>query len=147
MAASGYCMVNDVSERDWQLRWGGQWGKGKSFDSFMPVGPWLVTPEDLGNPQAVSLNLSVNEGTMRRGNSADMIFDIDTLISYVSGFTTSEPGDLIITGTPAGVGAGMRPERFLKAGDQVEMTADRLGTRRHRVDASIEGAHTWSRSL
>jgi 2,4-diketo-3-deoxy-L-fuconate hydrolase len=82
----------------------------------MPVGAWLVTPEDLGDPQAVSLNLSVNGETMQRGNSADMIFDIDTLISYISGFTTLEPGDLIITGTAAGVGAGMRPERFLKAG-------------------------------
>jgi 2-keto-4-pentenoate hydratase/2-oxohepta-3-ene-1,7-dioic acid hydratase in catechol pathway len=132
---AGYCLVNDVSERHWQLERGGQWGKGKSFDSFTPVGPWLVTADEVGDPQALELSLDVNGERMQSGHTAEMIFSVHTIISYLSQFMTLQPGDLIITGTPAGVGLGMTPPRFLKKGDTVAMAATSLGTQLHRVTA------------
>lgn len=132
---AGYCLVNDVSERHWQLERGGQWGKGKSFDSFTPVGPWLVTADEVGDPQALELSLDVNGERMQSGHTAEMIFSVHTIVSYLSQFMTLQPGDLIITGTPAGVGLGMTPPRFLKKGDTVAMAATALGTQLHRVTA------------
>lgn len=130
---AGYCLVNDVSERAWQMEHGGQWGKGKSFDTFAPVGPWLATANGMRDPGNIALNLDVNGEPMQRGNTADMIFDIDAIISYVSAVITLHPGTLIITGTPAGVGMGMKPPRYLKEGDIITMSADGLGTQRHVV--------------
>jgi ureidoglycolate lyase len=132
---AGYCLVNDVSERYWQMERGGQWGKGKSFDSFTPVGPWLVTADEVGDPQALALSLDVNGQRMQNGNTAEMIFSVHTIVSYLSQFLTLQPGDLIITGTPAGVGLGMTPPRFLQKGDTVAMAATALGTQQHRVTA------------
>jgi 2-keto-4-pentenoate hydratase/2-oxohepta-3-ene-1,7-dioic acid hydratase in catechol pathway len=129
---AGYCMVNDVSERAWQIERGGQWGKGKSFDTFTPVGPWLVTGDEL-DPNALDLNLQVNGQTRQHGNTSDLIFDVDTVVSYVSQFMTLMPGDLIITGTPAGVGLGMKPPKYLADGDVVDMSVTGLGTQRHAV--------------
>jgi len=129
---AGYCMVNDVSERAWQIERGGQWGKGKSFDTFTPVGPWLVTGDEL-DPNALDLNLQVNGQTRQQGNTSDLIFDVDTVVSYVSQFMTLMPGDLIITGTPAGVGLGMKPPKYLADGDVVDMSVTGLGTQRHAV--------------
>jgi 2-keto-4-pentenoate hydratase/2-oxohepta-3-ene-1,7-dioic acid hydratase in catechol pathway len=133
---AGFCMVNDVSERDWQMKKGGQWGKGKSFDTFSPVGPWLVTRTELTDPHALQLKLSVNGQQMQNGSTADLIFDVDVIVSYVSQFMTLFPGDLIITGTPAGVGLGMNPQRFLSAGDVIDMTITGLGAQRHTVVAA-----------
>ncbi|WP_175108606.1 fumarylacetoacetate hydrolase family protein, partial [Pararobbsia alpina] len=105
---AGYCLVNDVSERAWQIERAGQWGKGKSFDTFTPIGPWLVTGDEV-DPNALDLSLKVNGQIRQHGNTSDLIFDVDTIVSYVSQFMTLMPGDLIITGTPAGVGLGMKP--------------------------------------
>ncbi len=132
---AGYCMVNDVSERDWQINRGGQWSKGKSFDTFTPVGPWLVTPSSAGDLHALELELSINGVRKQHGTTADMIFDVASLVSHLSEVTTLYPGDLIITGTPAGVGLGMSPQQFLKAGDVVDMQITGLGTQHHKVVA------------
>ncbi len=133
---AGYCLVNDVSEREWQLNRGGQWSKGKSFDTFCPVGPWLVTPSSAGNVRALELTLSVNGVQKQRGTTADLIFDVESVVSYLSEVTTLYPGDLIITGTPAGVGLGMSPQQFLKAGDVVDLQISGLGTQRQKVVAA-----------
>jgi len=130
---AGYCLVNDVSERAWQMERGGQWGKGKSFDTFAPVGPWLVTASELKDPQNIKLELDVNDEPMQRGNTSDMIFTVDAIISYVSSYKTLFPGDLIITGTPAGVGMGMKPPRYLKEDDVITMRSSGLGRQRHLV--------------
>ena len=130
---AGYCMANDVSERDWQMNRAGQWGKGKSFDTFTPVGPWLVTRSSMEDPQSLRLELSVNGVRKQYGSTTDMIFSVAEIVSYVSEFMTLAPGDLIITGTPAGVGMGMAPPEFLKTGDLLEMSITGLGTQRHRV--------------
>jgi ureidoglycolate lyase len=132
---AGYCMVNDVSERDWQLSRGGQWGKGKSFDTFTPMGPWLVTTDELAQPRELALTLEVNGERRQHGKTADMIFGVDEIVSYCSRFMTLKPGDLIITGTPAGVGLGMRPPQYLKDGDVVDMRITGLGTQHHKVRA------------
>jgi ureidoglycolate lyase len=132
---AGYCLVNDVSERAWQLEREGQWGKGKSFDTFAPVGPWLVTADELVNPQNIVLELDVNGKAMQRGNTADMLFNVHTIISYVSSYMTLQPGTLISTGTPSGVGLGMKPPCYLKKGDVISMTAQGLGKQRHLVVA------------
>jgi 2,4-didehydro-3-deoxy-L-rhamnonate hydrolase len=123
---AGYCISHDVSERDFQLKRSGQWVKGKSCDTFNPVGPWLV-PADAINPSALSLKLWVNGQLMQNGNTKDMIFNVPYLVWYISQFMTLEPGDLISTGTPAGVGLGMKPPQYLKAGDKVELEIDGLG--------------------
>ena len=131
---AGYCVANDVSERVYQLeRSGGQWGKGKGFDSFGPLGPWLVTADEVADPQQLGLWLKVNGETMQTGNTADMIFSCAFLVSYCSRIMTLEPGDIIITGTPPGVGMGMKPPRFLQAGDVVELGIDGLGSQRQVV--------------
>ncbi|MGG7645533.1 fumarylacetoacetate hydrolase family protein [Rhodovulum sp. YNF3179] len=132
---AGYCAVNDVSERAFQIERAGQWTKGKSCDSFGPVGPWLVTPDELGDPQAVDLWLDLNGQRMQSGNSARMIFTVAQIIAYLSDFMTLAPGDIIATGTPPGVGMGMDPKRFLRPGDVVELGADGLGVQRQEVVA------------
>ncbi|CAB3807726.1 fumarylacetoacetate hydrolase family protein [Pararobbsia alpina] len=132
---AGYVMVNDVSERHWQVERGGQWSKGKSFDTFTPVGPWLASASELESG-SLELKLDVNGAARQRGNTADLIFDVDTIVSYCSHFMTLRPGHLIITGTPAGVGFGMTPRTYLAHGDVVDMSITGLGTQRHLVRAA-----------
>lgn len=132
---AGYMAFNDISERDWQQKRAGQYTKGKSGDGFAPMGPWLVTPDDVGDPQALGLTLRVNGEIKQDGRTSDMIFGVRFLISYLSQFFTLHPGDIIATGTPAGVGAGMTPPQFLSAGDRVEMQIDHLGTQDFEVVA------------
>ncbi|WPB58085.1 fumarylacetoacetate hydrolase family protein [Xylophilus sp. GOD-11R] len=134
---AGYCLANDISERAWQIeRGGGQWGKGKGFDSFGPVGPWLVTRDEVPDPQKLDLWLSLNGERMQSGNTATMIFNCAELVSHCSEVMTLEPGDLIITGTPPGVGLGFKPPRFLKAGDVMELGIEGLGAQRQTVVAA-----------
>ena len=131
---AGYLLHNDYSERSFQLERGGQWVKGKSADTFAPLGPWLLTADAMGDPMALPIWLTVNGEPRQAGTTADMIFDVPTLVAYVSEFMTLLPGDVISTGTPAGVGLGMRPEpRYLVAGDVVELGIHRLGTQRQHV--------------
>ncbi|HWU71942.1 MAG TPA: fumarylacetoacetate hydrolase family protein [Sphingomonas sp.] len=133
---AGYVLVNDVSERFNQKERGTQWSKGKGHDTFCPTGPWLVTPDEIGDPQDLAMTLDVNGVRMQTGNTKTMIFDLGELISYVSEYVTLLPGDLLITGTPPGVGEGKKPEKiFLKAGDVMELAIDRLGRQRQTVVA------------
>jgi 2,4-didehydro-3-deoxy-L-rhamnonate hydrolase len=135
-SVSGYVLANDVSERAFQMERGTQWDKGKGCDTFGPAGPWLVTPDEVGDPQSLSLFLDVNGRRMQTGTTRDMIFTVRQLIAYVSQFMTLYPGDLLITGTPAGVGLGQKPEPiFLKAGDVMHLGADKLGEQTQRVVA------------
>lgn len=127
---AGYCLHNDVSERAFQLERGGTWDKGKGCDTFAPLGPWLVTKEEIGNVNNLSLWLSVNGKKMQDGNTANLIFNIPYLVSYVSQFMTLLPGDIISTGTPAGVGMGSNPQLFLKDGDVIELGIEGLGVSR-----------------
>lgn len=130
---AGYCTINDVSERAYQLEQGGQWIKGKSAPGFGPVGPWLVTADAVGDPQNLALNLSVN-GTMHQSSStSDMIFSVAEIIAYMSRFMRLMPGDIIATGTPEGVGLGLNPPQFLRDGDVVELSVAGLGTQRQVV--------------
>ncbi len=124
---AGYALHNDYSERAWQLERGGQWVKGKSADTFAPLGPYLVTKEEVPNPNALHLWLSVNGERLQDSNTDDMIFNVPTLVSYISQFMTLLPGDVISTGTPAGVGLGLKPPRYLKPGDVVELGIEGLG--------------------
>jgi len=134
---AGYCVANDVSERHYQLaRSGGQWGKGKGFDTFGPLGPWLVTADEVPDPQDLHLWLKVNGEPMQDGSTREMIFSCAFLVSYCSRLMTLEPGDVIITGTPPGVGMGMKPPRFLQIGDVVELGIDGLGQQRQEVRAA-----------
>ena len=138
---AGYALHNDYSERVFQLERGGQWVKGKSCDTFAPVGPFLATSDEIANPQALPMWLTVNGDTRQRSSTANMIFSVKTLVSYVSQFMTLLPGDIISTGTPAGVGLGMKPEpQYLNAGDVVELGIDGLGQSRQRVVAYGAGA-------
>jgi len=130
---AGYCLANDVSERDWQIKRNGQWSKGKSFDTFGPIGPWLVTTDELTDPQKLEMELKVNGEVRQHSNTADMIFPVATIVSYLSQFMTLLPGDVVITGTPAGVGLGMKPQQFLKKGDVVTLRIDQLGTQTQKV--------------
>ena len=130
---AGYCLANDVSERDWQTKRGNQWGKGKSFDGFGPIGPWLVTTDELPDPQTVPISLSVNGELRQSSNTADMIFSVAEIVSYLSRFMTLLPGDVVITGTPSGVGLGMKPPKFLQRGDVMELDGGPLGTQRQRI--------------
>ena len=130
---AGFAILNDVSERAWQKELGGQWTKGKSADSFAPFGPILVTPDEAGNPDALDLSLSVNGHTRQDSSTADLIFPVPFLISYISRFMTLLPGDVISTGTPSGVGAGANPPDFLKPGDFVEASVAGLGSQRNPV--------------
>lgn len=134
---AGYSIVNDYSERAFQLERGGQWDKGKGCDTFAPLGPYLVTRDDVPNPNALGLWLSVNGEKLQDSNTDDMIFDVRTLVSYISQFMTLLPGDIISTGTPAGVGLGLKPPRYLKPGDVVELGIDGLGQQR-QVAAAYE---------
>ena len=133
---AGYCVVNDLSERAWQHERGGTWDKGKGFDGFGPVGPWLVTADELRDPQSLSLWLDVNGLPRQRGTTATMVFGVARLVSYVSQCMTLLPGDLIASGTPPGVGMGMKPApQFLKAGDVVTLGIEGLGAQRQRIVA------------
>ena len=130
---AGYCLANDVSERDWQIKRNGQWVKGKSFDGFGPIGPWLVTSDELPDPQQIALSLGVNGEMRQNSNTSDMIFPIAEIVSYMSRFMTLMPGDLIITGTPEGVGLGMKPPVYLKRGDVMTLDGGVLGRQRQQV--------------
>lgn len=132
---AGYALHNDYSERDFQLHRGGQWFKGKSFDTFAPIGPWLATTDEVPDPAALGLRLAVNGTVMQSSRTAEMVFGVSRLVSYASQFMTLLPGDVISTGTPAGVGLGLRPPRYLQDGDVVELAIDGLGTSRQRVVA------------
>jgi 2-keto-4-pentenoate hydratase/2-oxohepta-3-ene-1,7-dioic acid hydratase in catechol pathway len=133
---AGYCVINDVSERAFQIERGGTWDKGKGCDTFGPVGPWLVTADEVGDPQALDMWLDVNGARMQTGNTRTMIFPVRTLVSYVSEFMTLHPGDLITTGTPPGVGMGKKPAAvYLRAGDVMELGISKLGTQRQDVVA------------
>jgi 2,4-diketo-3-deoxy-L-fuconate hydrolase len=133
---AGYVLLNDVSERAYQLERGGTWDKGKGCDTFAPLGPWLATPDELINPARLKLWLSVNGEKVQNGNTANLIFSVPYLISYISQFMTLLPGDVVSTGTPAGVGSGLKPPRYLAAGDVVELGIEGLGTSRQVVRAA-----------
>jgi len=136
---AGYCLVNDVSEREYQLERGGTWDKGKGFDTFGPVGPVLVTADELGSPQSLEMWLDVNDQRMQTGNTKTMIFGVATLVSYISRIMSLFPGDIITTGTPPGVGMGKKPAPiYLKPGDVMTLGIKGLGTQRQHVRA-------WSR--
>ncbi|KTS30348.1 2-hydroxyhepta-2,4-diene-1,7-dioate isomerase [Methylobacterium indicum] len=133
---AGYCLVNDVSEREYQIERGGTWDKGKGCDTFGPVGPWLVTSDEVGDPQSLDMWLDLNGRRMQTGNTRTMIFTCAQIVSYVSRFMTLMPGDVITTGTPPGVGMGMKPEPvFLKAGDVMTLGIEKLGEQRQDVTA------------
>lgn len=132
---AGYCVVNDVSERNFQLERGGNWSKGKSADTFCPMGPYLVTTDDIPDPQALDLFCEVNGQRMQNGSTKNMIFNCAQIVSYISHFMTLMPGDVIPTGTPAGVGLGMKPPRYLKAGDTMRVSVAGLGEQRQKVVA------------
>jgi 2-keto-4-pentenoate hydratase/2-oxohepta-3-ene-1,7-dioic acid hydratase in catechol pathway len=133
---AGYCVVNDVSEREWQQERGATWDKGKGFPGFGPIGPWLVTADEVGDPQALGMWLEVNGKRVQDGSSSTMIFTVAQIVSYLSQFMTLLPGDVITTGTPPGVGLGQKPEPwYLKAGDVVTLGIERLGTQRQEFVA------------
>ena len=124
---AGYCVVNDLSERAFQLEHSGQWVKGKSCDTFGPIGPYLVTKDEISDPQNLSMWLEVNGKRMQDGSTKTMVYDVNFLISYLSKFMSLQPGDIISTGTPPGVGMGMKPQVFLKPGDQIKLGVEGLG--------------------
>jgi len=130
---AGYCLANDVSEREYQLERGGQWDKGKGCDTFGPLGPWLVTRDEIENPQKLAMWLDVNGKRMQTGNTRTMIFSVAKIVSHLSEYMTLMPGDVIITGTPPGVGMGMKPKRFLQAGDVMTLGIEGLGQQTQRV--------------
>jgi 2-keto-4-pentenoate hydratase/2-oxohepta-3-ene-1,7-dioic acid hydratase in catechol pathway len=132
---SAYCIVNDVSERTFQLERGGQWIKGKSAPSFGPTGPWLVTPDEVGDPQQLRLKLSIDGQVQQDSSTSDMIFTVARCISAVSEYMALRPGDIIATGTPEGVGMGQKPQRWLQPGEVMELTIDKLGTQRQKAVA------------
>ena len=131
---AGYCLANDVSEREFQIERGGQWTKGKGCEGFGPLGPWLVTRDEIKNPQNLNMWLSVNGESRQKGNTKTMIFNVAHIVWYCSQFIVLEPGDVIITGTPPGVALGMKPEpKFLKAGDEVKLGIEGLGEQTQRI--------------
>jgi 2-keto-4-pentenoate hydratase/2-oxohepta-3-ene-1,7-dioic acid hydratase in catechol pathway len=135
---AGYCVCNDVSEREFQIERGGTWTKGKGCPTFGPLGPWLVTKDEIPDPQALGLWLEVNGERVQNGSTRTMIFDIPQIVSYVSHFMILEPGDVITTGTPPGVGMGMKPQRYLKSGDTMRLGIDGLGVQTQKVVAFEE---------
>ena len=138
---AGYCVVNDVSEREYQLERGGTWDKGKGCDTFGPVGPWIVTADEVADPQQLGMWLEVNGKRFQNGSTRTMVFNVAQLVSYISRFTTLYPGDLISTGTPPGVGMGVKPQAtYLKPGDVMRLSIDGLGTQRQTV-------HAWNPEL
>lgn len=132
---AGYAVVNDLSEREFQFEHGGQWVKGKSCDTFGPIGPWLVTKDEVADPQNLSLWLEVNGHRYQNGNTRTMVFGVAHLVSYISRYMTLMPGDVISTGTPAGVGLGLKPPTYLKPGDVIELGIEGLGRQRQDVMA------------
>ena len=132
---AGYCIANDVSERAFQIERGGQWMKGKGCDTFGPIGPWLVTTDEVPDPQKLELRLSVNGTVCQNGNTSEMIFGVAKIVSYISEFMSLMPGDLVLTGTPAGVGMGAKPQRFLRPGDIMDLTIPGLGAQRQKLVA------------
>lgn len=130
---AGYCIANDVSEREYQLQRGSQWGKGKSCDTFKPLGPWLVTRDEIPDPQTLNMELRLNGEVCQQDNTGDMIFSVAQLISRTSSYMTLCPGDVFVTGTPPGVGLAMQPPRFLTAGDELTLRIDGLGEQRQKV--------------
>ena len=132
---AGYCVVNDLSERDFQLHRSGQWVKGKSCDTFGPIGPWLVTRDEVADPQDLAMYLEVNGHRYQDGSTQTMHFDVATVISHLSQFMSLQPGDVISTGTPPGVGMGQTPETYLKAGDKMELGIAGLGVQKQKVVA------------
>ena len=138
---AGYCVVNDVSEREYQLERGSQWDKGKGCDTFGPIGPWLVTADEVGDPQNLAMWLDVNGRRYQNGNTRTMVFGAAQIVSYLSRFMTLEPGDLITTGTPPGVGMGVKPKPvYLAPGDTMDVFIDKLGQQRQTV-------HAWDPAL
>ena len=131
----GYCLVNDVSEREWQIEKMGQWVKGKSHDTFGPVGPYLVTKDEINDVNNLNMELDLNGERMQTGNTKTMIFNVDHIVSYVSRYMSLQPGDIITTGTPPGVGMGMKPQKFLKAGDEMRLSIELLGEQKSKVVA------------
>ena len=131
----GYCLVNDVSEREWQIEKMGQWVKGKSHDTYGPIGPYLVTKNDIKDVNNLNMSLDLNGKRMQTGNTSTMIFNVDVIVSYVSKFMSLQPGDIITTGTPTGVGMGMKPQLFLKSGDEMNLSIDNLGEQKSKVIA------------
>ena len=129
----GYCIVNDVSEREFQIEKMGQWVKGKSADTFGPVGPYLVTSDEIPNVQKLNLSLNLNGKEMQRGNTNKMIFNINFILSYLSNFMSLQSGDIVTTGTPPGVGMGRKPPQYLKPGDELHLTIDHLGEQHQKV--------------
>ena len=130
---AGYCTINDISEREFQLEKGSQWDKGKGCDTFGPIGPWLVTADEVGDPQNLDMWLDVNGKRMQTGNTRTMVFNCAFLVSYLSRFMTLSPGDVITTGTPPGVGLGFKPPIYLKAGDTMALGIEKLGEQRQNV--------------
>jgi 2-keto-4-pentenoate hydratase/2-oxohepta-3-ene-1,7-dioic acid hydratase in catechol pathway len=137
---AGYCVVNDLSEREYQLERGGTWDKGKGCDTFGPVGPWMVTADEVADPQDLSMWLEVNGKRVQNGSTRTMIFGVAHLVSYISRFMTLYPGDLISTGTPPGVGLGMKPPLYLKPGDEMRLGIQGLGEQHQQV-------HAWDPAL
>jgi 2-keto-4-pentenoate hydratase/2-oxohepta-3-ene-1,7-dioic acid hydratase in catechol pathway len=131
---AGYCVINDVSERAFQTERSGQWTKGKSCDNFGQTGPWLVTPDEVANPQDLPMWLKVNGQTVQNGSTKTMVYGVAHIVAYLSQFFTLHPGDIISTGTPPGVGMGMKPPRYLKVGDTVELGIDGLGTQKQTCE-------------
>ena len=131
----GYCLVNDISEREWQIEKMGQWVKGKSHDTYGPIGPYLVTKDEIADINNLKMSLDVNGQRMQTGNTNTMIFDVNIIVSYLSKFMSLQPGDIISTGTPPGVGMGMKPQQFLKAGDTMKLSIENLGEQNSKVVA------------
>ena len=129
----GYCLVNDVSEREWQIEKMGQWVKGKSHDTYGPIGPYLVTKEDISDINNLNMFLDINGKRMQTGNTNTMIFNVDIIVSYVSKFMSLQAGDIITTGTPPGVGMGKKPQLFLKAGDKLRLSIENLGEQNSKI--------------
>ena len=129
----GYCMVNDISEREWQIEKMGQWVKGKSADTFGPMGPYLVTKDEISDVQKLNLSLDLNGKRMQTGNTSKMIFNMNFILSYLSNFMSLQPGDIVTTGTPPGVGMGKNPQVFLKSGDEINLSIDHLGNQHQKV--------------
>ncbi|MEI2383824.1 fumarylacetoacetate hydrolase family protein [Breoghania sp. JC706] len=132
---AGYAVANDVSERKWQIEGTGQWIKGKSAPTFGPLGPWLVTPDEIADPQALDMFLDLNGNRMQTGNTATMIFSVARCLSFLSTMMVLEPGDVVVTGTPPGVGMGRKPQVFLKPGDEMRLGIEGLGEQRQKVVA------------
>ena len=131
----GYCLVNDISEREWQIEKMGQWVKGKSHDTYGPIGPYLVTKDEISDVNNLNMSLDVNGNKMQRGNTNTMIFNVNFIVSYLSKYMSLQPGDIITTGTPPGVGMGMKPQQFLKAGDTMKLSVENLGEQNSKVIA------------